>query len=266
MARVPPRPPGVVTALASCPLSGQLISSSLDGTLSCWSLEEGDRIQTLHVEGGAPPLALGGPGAGGTFYSFSERGVDFWGMNSVYHLHCMLGTDGAPLRQIVAPPCRRPLPPRALCVSGHGNLALVDVETGAVLSSLVLGPGRRVIAADYCLHRETLLVLTAQGAVLRASALTNPATGLDDWRGAWVEPWPRGKQVDGTPGPGKASCLALYSAVTDHKEALQDWRELRELEDLGAIKRRSRLDARNWSVWLCVCLCASVCVCVCLSV
>ncbi|KAJ8368870.1 hypothetical protein SKAU_G00088980 [Synaphobranchus kaupii] len=249
---------GVVTALACCPVSGQIISASLDGTLRCWSLEEEDQVQLVHVEGGAPPLGLGGPGAGGTFYSFSERGVDLWGMSSLYHLHCRLGADGyhgGPVRQIVVPRCPPPYPPRALCVSGHRSLALVDVETGAVLTSFVLGAGRRVRAADYCLHKETLLVLTAQGAVLRASALTNPATGLDDWRGTWEEPWPRGKRVDGEgdgwrPGPGPASCLALYNAVTDHKEALEDWQELRELGDLRAIKRRSRLDARNWSAFL----------------
>lgn len=256
--------PGVVTGLACCPLSGQLISASVDGTLRCWSLEEGDRVQTLSVEEGPPPLALGGPATGGTFYSFSERGLDFWGMNSLYHLHCMLGADdGGPLRQIVAPPWHAPFPPRALCVSGDRSLALVDVETGAVLSSLGLGAGQRARAADYCPHKETLLVLTAQGAVLRASALTNPATGLDEWQGVWEEPWPQGKQVGGegcgrTPGPGMASCLALYSAVSDHKEALEDWRELRELEDLPAIRRRSRLDGRTWSACSSVCLCVRV--------
>ncbi|XP_064190218.1 WD repeat-containing protein 97-like [Anguilla rostrata] len=249
----------VVTSLTSCPLSGLIISASLDGTLRCWSLEEGDQVQMVHVEGGAPPLGLGGPGAGGTFYSFSERGVDFWGMNSLCHLHCRLGADGhhsghrgGPLRQVVVPPSPPPFPPRALCVSGGGSLALVAVETGAVLSSFAPGAGRRVRGADYCPHRETLLVLTEEGAVLRASALTNPAAALDDWRGAWEEPWPEGKHVGGDgdgrqpPRPGPASCLALYSAVTDHKEALEDWQALRGLEDLRAVKRRSRLDARNW--------------------
>ncbi|KAG5849837.1 hypothetical protein ANANG_G00075940 [Anguilla anguilla] len=56
----------------------------------------------------------------------------------------------------------------------------------------------------------------------------------------------QGRGRAAAPRPGPASCLALYSAVTDHKEALEDWQALRGLEDLRAVKRRSRLDARNW--------------------
>ncbi|KAJ8387184.1 hypothetical protein AAFF_G00159960 [Aldrovandia affinis] len=243
---------GLVTALACCPLSGLIISASLDGTLRCWSLEEGDQVQVVLIEGGNPPLALGGPGTGGTFFSFSERGVDFWKMTSLYSLHCKLGVaGGGPMWQITTPPCPPPYPPRALCVRGDRTLALVDAETGAILTAFSLGVGRRVRSADYCLPKETLLVLTEEGAVLRASALTNPATGLDEWQGTWQEPWSKAKQAEGEgdsppPSPGAASCLVLYSAVTDHAQALEDWRDLQELCGQRAIKRRSLHDAENW--------------------
>ncbi|KAG9347704.1 hypothetical protein JZ751_003717 [Albula glossodonta] len=237
--------------------SSLIVSASLDGTLRCWSLEEGDQVQVVSAEGGgAPPLALVGPGKGGTFFSYSKRGVDFWSMASLYSLHCKLGdargvTGVRTMQQIVVPAYPPPYPARAVCVTGDRKLAVVAAETGAILTTFSLGAGQKVKSVDYCLPKETLLVLTEDGAVLRASTLTNPATGLDEWQGRWEEPWPKAKQTEEEgenrthTGPGLALCMTLYSALNDHREALEDWREIQELCDPRAVKRRSLHNGKN---------------------
>uniref|UniRef100_A0A8C7VZ85 Si:ch73-174h16.5 n=1 Tax=Oncorhynchus mykiss TaxID=8022 RepID=A0A8C7VZ85_ONCMY len=214
---------GVVTSLACCPESGLLLSASLDGTLRCWSMEGGDQVQCFPIEGGEPPLGLGGPMKGGTFFTFSQQGVDFWTISSLYNLHCRLGGDlGGPMRQIVVPSCPLPYPypTRVLCVSGDSNVMLVAAETGAVLTSF--STGQRVRCADYCLHKEILLVLTEGGTLIRASTLTNPATC-----------------------PGLASCMVLYSNIADGQRALDEWKSLQEQRCQRPTNKKPLHDAKN---------------------
>ncbi|XP_023828155.1 WD repeat-containing protein 97 [Salvelinus sp. IW2-2015] len=240
---------GVVTSLACCPESGLLLSASLDGTLRCWSLEGGDQVQCFPIEGGEPPLALGGPMKGGTFFTFSQQGVDFWTISSLYNLHCRLGGDlGGPVRQIVVPSCPLPYPTRVLCVSGDSNVTLVAAETGAVLTSF--GAGQRVRCADYCLHKEILLVLTEGGTLIRASTLTNPATCVDEWKARGQGPWQREEQTDGEGDqwiakPGPASCMVLYSNIADGQRALDEWKSLQKQRCQRPTNKKSLHDAKN---------------------
>nr|XP_015209789.1 PREDICTED: WD repeat-containing protein KIAA1875-like isoform X1 [Lepisosteus oculatus]XP_015209790.1 PREDICTED: WD repeat-containing protein KIAA1875-like isoform X1 [Lepisosteus oculatus] len=224
---------GAVTALACCSQSSQLLSSSLDGTLRCWSLEQGDEVQTIWAEGGVP-VGLGGlRGGGSTFISYSEQGVNFWRLTSLYRLHCQLcGEGGGRVQKIVAPSCPPSYPTRALCLVGDRRFILVAGETGEVLTTFCLRKGQRAIGAEYCLPLETLMVLTEEGTVIRVSMLTSPACCLGVWQCKTEEPWPGGKEeaveAKAPTCPGPARCLLVYSHITDPERALMHWRSLQE--------------------------------------
>uniref|UniRef100_A0A3P8ZJ67 WD repeat domain 97 n=1 Tax=Esox lucius TaxID=8010 RepID=A0A3P8ZJ67_ESOLU len=240
---------GLVTSLVSCPESGLLLSASLDGTLRSWSLEEGDQVQCVLFQGVAPPVALGGPMKGATFYTFSQRGVDFWTSTSLYDLHCRLGGKlGGPVRQILVTPSQPPYPTRVLCVSGDSDITLVAAETGDVLTSF--SAGRRVRCAEYCLTKEMALVLMEDGALIWASTLTNPATLVDELEGFGQRPWQREEQTDiegdkGLAGPGPASCMVLYSNIADGQRALEDWKSLQDRRGQRPSNKKPLQDAKN---------------------
>ncbi|CAB1349463.1 unnamed protein product, partial [Coregonus sp. 'balchen'] len=212
-------------------------------------MEGGDQVQCVPIEGGEPPLALGGPMKGGSFFTFSQQGVDFWTISNLYNLHCKLGGDlGGPVRQIVVLSCPPPYPTRVLCVSGHSNVTLVAAETGAVLTSF--DAGQRVRCADYCLPKEILLVLTEGGTLIRASTMTNPATCVDEWKGRGQGPWQREEQTDGEGDqciarPGPASCMVLYSNIADRQRALEEWKNLQEQRGQRPTNKKPLHDAKN---------------------
>ncbi|KAI4878221.1 hypothetical protein NFI96_006129 [Prochilodus magdalenae] len=222
----------LVTSLLLCPESGLLLSSSLDGTLRCWSLRTGDQVQAVSIPAGSdPPLTLGGPSTGGTFFSFSRTGVDFWAFTKLYELHCSLGRDASgPVRQILAPSTHPPYPVRILCIHGDSDVTLVAAETGAVLTAF--RANGRVRCADYCISKEVLLVLTEEGTLIRASTLTNPVALLDEQRADWTG----GQQ---SVEVGLPCCMALYSNIADPQRALEEWESLQQ--QLGLKRRRRRL-------------------------
>ncbi|KAK2860052.1 hypothetical protein Q7C36_004218 [Tachysurus vachellii] len=205
-----------VTSLLLCPMSGLLLSSSLDSTLRYWNLQTGDQVKTVTPPtGSAPPLSVGGPSSTSTFFSFSKAGIDFWTFNSLYELHCKLGGDSAhnPVCQILAKPSGPNYPVRTVCVRGDSGVMLMAAGTGAVLT--VFQPEGKVRCADYCLYKEMLMVLTDEGAVIKASTLTNPVTQLETW-------------TNGESGWGDACCMALYSHIADEETALEEWMELQQ--------------------------------------
>ncbi|XP_046707334.1 WD repeat-containing protein 97-like [Silurus meridionalis] len=206
----------VVTSLLLCPMSGLLLSSSLDSTLRYWSLQTGDQVKILTPPtGSAPPLSVGGPSSASTFFSFSTSNVDFWTFNRLYELHCKLREDSdvRPIRQILATPPGPRYPSRVVCVHGESDVTLVAAGTGEVIT--VFRGGVRVRCADYCLYREVLMVLTDEGAVIKASTLTNPGTLLDTW-------------TNRENGRGKACCMAIYCHVVDEETLLEEWKNLQE--------------------------------------
>ncbi|KAI5104629.1 WD repeat-containing protein 97 isoform X1 [Silurus meridionalis] len=206
----------VVTSLLLCPMSGLLLSSSLDSTLRYWSLQTGDQVKILTPPtGSAPPLSVGGPSSASTFFSFSTSNVDFWTFNRLYELHCKLREDSdvRPIRQILATPPGPRYPSRVVCVHGESDVTLVAAGTGEVIT--VFRGGVRVRCADYCLYREVLMVLTDEGAVIKASTLTNPGTLLETW-------------TNRENGRGKACCMAIYCHVVDEETLLEEWKNLQE--------------------------------------
>ncbi|XP_067306393.1 WD repeat-containing protein 97 [Pseudorasbora parva] len=213
----------LVTSLVLCPVSGLLLSSSLDGTLRCWRLEVGDQVQTLSIPNGcSPPLLMGGPDSAGIFFSYSTNSVDFWTFNCLYNLHCRLdGFLGGPVRQILTPPSPPSFQSCVVCIHGNSNVTVVAAETGAVLTRFQANG--KVRCADYCVPKERLLVLTEDGVVSIASTLTNPVTILDEWHG--IEHWDwSGGQV--AANIGRVCCMVLYSDVKDTQSEQDEWRSL----------------------------------------
>uniref|UniRef100_A0A3Q3G078 Uncharacterized protein n=1 Tax=Kryptolebias marmoratus TaxID=37003 RepID=A0A3Q3G078_KRYMA len=167
------------------------------------------------------------PRCGDIFFSFSNTGVDFWTIRTVYNLHCKLSEDkGAPLRQIQVSNFSPPYPTRLLCLSSDSHISLLAAETGAILTSFKAND--RILCADYCLHEEILLALTEAGTVLQG-------------------PWNRAEcyhpQYQTAPGP--ACCLVIYSCLADKQRALEDWRRLQEGRGSSHRNNRELSDAKN---------------------
>nr|XP_020442092.1 WD repeat-containing protein 97 isoform X2 [Monopterus albus] len=240
---------GMVNSLFYCSEFHMLLSSSLDCTIRCWNVEDGDMVNCMHTEQKEPPLYIGGTRKGDTFFSFSRHGVDFWSIRNMYSLHCKLkGDERAPLRQILVSPFPAPYPVRVLCVSGDSDITLVAAETGAVLTSLKAQ--QRILHADYCLHKEILLALTEAGTVLQANALTNPVTLMQEGKARGLGPWQQENHLteensQNLPIPGPACCLVVYSYVVETQGALQQWRSLQERRGCSHRNKASLDDAKN---------------------
>lgn len=241
--------PGMVNSLYYCSELKMLLSASMDCTIRCWDLEEEDVVECVHTEQNNPPLSIGGTRKGDTFFSFSKQGLDFWNIRSLYYLHCKLGSDkGVPLRQIRVSHFPAPFPTRVLCVTGDRDIALVAAETGAVLTSFKTE--QRILCADYCLHKEILLVLTEAGTVLQGNTLTNPITLMQEWRGRGQGRWQRRDHVteidaQNLPVPGLACCLVLYSNVAETEGALEEWRSLQDKRGFSHRNKAAPDDAKN---------------------
>ncbi|XP_026219730.1 WD repeat-containing protein 97 isoform X2 [Anabas testudineus] len=240
---------GAVTSLFYCSELHTLLSASLDCTIRCWNVEEGDIVECVHTEQETPPLCIGGTRKGDTFFTFSQQGVDFWSVRKLYSLHCKLkGDKGAPLRQILTSPLPAPYPKRVLCVSGDTDITLVAAETGKVLTSFKTQ--QKILCADYCLHKEILLVLTEAGTVLQTNTLTNPVTLIEEWKGRGQRPWHQEDPVteddaQHLPVPGPACCLALYSYVAEPQEALEEWKSLQDRRGCSHRNKAALDDAKN---------------------
>nr|XP_055062862.1 WD repeat-containing protein 97 isoform X2 [Misgurnus anguillicaudatus] len=209
-----------ITSLVLCPVSGMLLSSSLDGTLRCWRIEVGDQVQAVSIpEGSMPPIAMGGPDSAGTFFSYSSNSVDLWRFNCLYHLHCRVDeTLGGCIHQIFTSPCPSSFPECVVCIHGNSNVTVFATQTGAVLARVQAK--ERISCADYCVPKEILLVLTEDGVVTTLSTLTNPVTTLDEWHG--IEQWDwSGGQVKAN--IGKVCCMVLYSTITNAQEEWKPW-------------------------------------------
>ncbi|KAG7330608.1 hypothetical protein KOW79_006830 [Hemibagrus wyckioides] len=223
----------MVTSLLWCPLSSLLLSSSLDSTLRYWNLQTGDWVKTLTLPtASAPPLSVGGPSSTSTFFCFSKTGVDFWTFNSLYKLHCKLGRDTAlsTVQQILATPSGPHYPARLMCVHGNSDVTLIAAGTGAVLTTF--RAGEIVRCADYCLYKEVLMVLTDEGAVIKANTLTNPMTWLDTW-------------TSRESGRGEACCMTVYSHIADEETALEEWKELQQERGEKARARKQLEQGKN---------------------
>nr|XP_017212558.1 WD repeat-containing protein 97 isoform X1 [Danio rerio]XP_021333610.1 WD repeat-containing protein 97 isoform X1 [Danio rerio] len=212
----------LVTSLALCPVSGLLLSSSLDGTVRCWSPEVGDHVQIVSIPNEcSPPLIMGGSDSAANFFSYSTNSVDFWTFNCLYYLHCRLDwVNRLPICQISTPPNPPSFQACVVCTHGNSNITVVAADKDAVLTRFQTKG--KVVCADCCVPKKILLVLTEDGVVTIASTLTSPITIQDEWRG--IERW-EGPSGQTEAKIGTVSCMVLYYDITDKEwESLQTQR------------------------------------------
>ncbi|XP_016135531.1 WD repeat-containing protein 97 [Sinocyclocheilus grahami] len=232
----------LVTSLVLCPVSGLLLSSSLDGTLRCWRPEVGDQVQAISIPNGCPPpLVMGGPDSAGTFFSYSTNSVDFWTFKCLYNLHCRLdGVLRGPVHQILTPPTPPSFRACVVCIHGNSYVTVVAAQTGEVLTRFQANG--RVRCADYYVPKEILLVLTEDGVVTIASTLTSPVTILDEWHGIEHWDWSGGQmQVN----IGIVCCMVLYNDVKDIQIGQEESRSLQMQRSHKPKKIKHLHDAKN---------------------
>ncbi|KAM3593696.1 uncharacterized protein V6R79_019399 [Siganus canaliculatus] len=240
---------GEVNTLFYCPTLSMLLSASVDCTIRWWNVEEDDAIERVHTQQKSPPLCIGGNTKADTFFTFTQKGVDFWTIRTLYTLHCKLkGDEGVPLRQILVSPVSSFYPVRVVCLSGDSDVMLVAAETGALLTSFTAK--QKIVCADYCLHKEMLFALTETGSVLQANTLTNPVTLMQEWKKIGQGLWPhKGNETENNtkdlPDPGPACCLVLYSHVADAEKALEDWMSLQDRRGCSQRDKIALDDAKN---------------------
>ncbi|XP_059389208.1 WD repeat-containing protein 97 isoform X2 [Carassius carassius] len=232
----------LVTSLVLCPVSGLLLSSSLDGTLRCWRPEVGDQVQIIPIPNGCPPpLVMGGPDSAGTFFSYSTNSVDFWTFKCLYNLHCRLdGVLRGPVHQILTPPTPPSFHACVVCIHGNNNVTVVAAETGEVLTRFQANG--RVRCADYCVPKDILLVLTEDGVVTTASTLTSPVTVLDEWHGIEHWDWSGGQMQANI---GIVCCMVLYNDVKGIQLGQEEWRSLQMQRSQKPKKIQLLHDAKN---------------------
>ncbi|KAM4534081.1 WD repeat-containing protein 97 [Odontesthes bonariensis] len=238
----------MVNSLFYCSEINVLVSSSVDCTIRIWNVEECEAVDCVQTEQKRPPLYIRGTKKGDTFFSFSRQGMDLWAVRNLYTLHHQLGREDAPVRHIAVSQLPAPYPTRVLCISGDCNVTLLAEETGSVLTSFKAM--ERILCADYCLHKEILLVLTEAGTVLQTNTLSNPITVMQEWKGIGQGPWQRTdhmtkKHAKNLPVPGLACCLVLYSCVADTQKALEEWQSLQEGRGCSHRKYIELDDAKN---------------------
>lgn len=239
----------MVTSIFYCPASSMLLSASVDWTIRCWNVEEGNLVECVDTERENLPLCIGGNRKGDTLFSFSRQGVDFWEIRHLYTLHCELkGDEKPPLRQILVSLFPAPFPTRVLCISGDSDIMLIASKTGAVLTSFKAK--QRILCADYCLQKEILLALTETGTVLQANTLTNPITPMQEWKARGQGPWQEkdyviGYDIQNLPVPGLACWLVLYNYVIDTEGALEEWKSLQEGRGCSHRNKATLTDGKN---------------------
>ncbi|KTF76508.1 hypothetical protein cypCar_00029553, partial [Cyprinus carpio] len=166
----------LVTSLVLCPVSGLLLSSSLDGTLRCWRPEVGDQVQIISIPNGCPPpLVMGGPDSAGTFFSYSTNSVDFWTFNCLYNLHCRLdGFLRGPVHQILTPPTPPSFRACVVCIHGNSDVTVVAAETGEVLTRFQAnGRVRFLVILGHCGGCVSVLNMHSGKIQFRTSAHNN---------------------------------------------------------------------------------------------
>ncbi|XP_043923687.1 WD repeat-containing protein 97 isoform X2 [Protopterus annectens] len=197
-----------VTALALYPYGPLLLSASEDETIRTWNLETADEVDIVRT--GEPVVELYTEREEEQFFSFSTYGIDLWRVNYLYSLYTK--TDSCVISiKTVNLSWKGNFPIRSVCMCQEGSILLVAPETGVVLTTLLLEKGKQIMDSDYCLPTETLFVLTQDGDILKANALTNPMTVL--------------KELKAKSNSSQPSCLLVYNYIVNKEKAYSEWRE-----------------------------------------
>ncbi|XP_038616008.1 WD repeat-containing protein 97 [Tachyglossus aculeatus] len=215
---------GPVTALAVLPSTPRVLSASRDGTLRTWDLDAGEQVGEVTLQAGAgaahpevtrllPPARPGAP-----VVALGPAWVELWRLRELY---VPLAALPAPVLALQAAPpiCAAPraaFPRRLLCLCRDRSVRLLAAPSGRPVAALQLddGPAGSPAAAAYCLVRETLLVLTGGGGLLRVNVAVSPVQVV--------------QRVAPPPAPAPRPCrLHLYHHLPDPAAAQASWSDVR---------------------------------------
>uniref|UniRef100_A0A8C5MPP8 Uncharacterized protein n=1 Tax=Leptobrachium leishanense TaxID=445787 RepID=A0A8C5MPP8_9ANUR len=159
---------GPVTALALDVPGMTVFSGSGDSTLRTWDLESHEQVGEQQMTG--PVLRLEAFSEDGTHVvSQTSCFLDVWRVHKLYHLKTNMGTTVTDLKM-----SQWHLPSRTLCVCVDSTVRLMAAGTGHVISTLLLEPGSRPLAAEYHEPTESVFVLLERGEFIKANVLYNP--------------------------------------------------------------------------------------------
>ncbi|XP_031803255.1 WD repeat-containing protein 97 isoform X2 [Sarcophilus harrisii] len=241
---------GPVTALALLPNSMLVLSASQDMTLRTWNLETAQQMGEVSLRSpwdGIPGKEeiISYPSPSNCFETVCRlwppvrpgapllaQGATYLELWIVRQLHQPLATLNAGVQGLeLAPPLpqadRHLLPQRVVSRCADGTVRVFSAVSGQMISTLLLEPGELAAATAYCLPREVLLVLSAEGALLRANATRCPMLVV---RRLPPPPPPRA-----APQP---CCLHLVSHVVDQPRAYNCWE--------GVHSRGGELRRKSW--------------------
>ncbi|XP_051827283.1 WD repeat-containing protein 97 isoform X2 [Antechinus flavipes] len=169
-----------------------------------------------------PPVRPGAP--------LLAQGATYLELWTVRQLHHPLATLNSSVQGLeLAPPLpqaeRHLLPQRIVSRCADGTVRVFSSVTGLMISTLLLQPGELAAATAYCVPREVLLVLSNEGALLRANAARCPMQVVRR-----LPPPP--------PGEPQPCCLHLISHVVDQLRAYNSWE--------GVHTRGGELRKKSW--------------------
>ncbi|XP_062898591.1 WD repeat-containing protein 97-like [Mobula hypostoma] len=200
---------GPVTALAIYPDGPCLLSASTDRTLRVWNVDVADQVDEVKV--GVTVTRLGTEPGQDHIFSCAQQRLDFWTIARLHVRHTAIGCDVSAIH-VTNIALAGHFPVRAACSCVDGTARLISPETGDVIATLLLEPGRRVVALDYCLPREALVALTDQGVLLKGNSLSNPMEVLMKL--------PRGRQAS------TIRCLCIYAHVDQVSVTHSRWQQV----------------------------------------
>ncbi|XP_059827568.1 WD repeat-containing protein 97 isoform X2 [Hypanus sabinus] len=200
---------GPVTALAIYPDGPCLLSASKDGTLRVWNVDTADQVDEVQV--GVTVTRLGAEPGQDHIFGCAQQRLDFWTITRLHVRHTAIGYDVSSIH-VTNTALAGHFPVRAACSCGDGTARLISPEAGDVISTLLLEPGRQVVALDYCLPREALVALTDQGDLLKGNSLSNPMEVLMKV--------PHGRQAS------TIHCLCIYAHVDQVSAVHSRWQQV----------------------------------------
>ncbi|XP_067872194.1 WD repeat-containing protein 97 isoform X2 [Heterodontus francisci] len=197
---------GPVTALAIYPHGPYLLSASEDKTIRTWSLVMGDQVNEIQM--GVAVTRLGTEFGEDSIFSYANQRLDLW---TIVHLYNQHTTIGYTVRAIKAGNVGMVshFPMRAVCSCADGAARLVSSDTGDVIATFLLERGQQVVDLDYCLVREALLVLSDEGDIVKANALTNPMETM--WK------------VPGSSQASQLCCFCIFTHVANMELTHSRW-------------------------------------------
>ncbi|XP_048577146.1 uncharacterized protein LOC5521505 isoform X2 [Nematostella vectensis] len=194
-----------VNTLAIYPFGSYIMSGSSDNTIRVWSLDMSDEVNRIHTN--QPVKGLGSVVGKDNLFSFCRNSLDLW---KIEHVHSVFTTIGCKVKSIRNTTHPR-VPGRMVCICSDATVRLISPGSGACVTTLLV-PGMQTIADVTCAAADNLLfALLVNGAILKASTLTNPCKIMEEWK----------KEDTGV--PSTCNCLCLYEYVVEDKLENDAW-------------------------------------------